>query len=44
MTEQANDPVFAIGRMVSWLIVTLMLASAVYAAAMAALNWRTIGV
>ena len=44
MTEQANEPVFAIGRMVSWLVVTLMLASAVYAAAIAALNWRTIGV
>ncbi|GEM_PF-2434439 len=44
MAEQANAPVFAIGRMVSWLIVTLMLASVVYAAAMAALNWRTIGV
>ena len=44
MTEQANEPIFAIGRMVSWLIVTLMLASAVYAAAIVALNWRTIGV
>lgn len=44
MTEPANEPVFAIGRMVSWLIVTLMLASAVYAAAIAVLNWRTIGV
>jgi len=36
--------VFAIGRMVSWLMILLMLASAVYAAAIALLNWRTIGV
>ena len=44
MTVQANEPAFVIGRMVSWVIVALMLASALYAAAMAAMNWRTIGV
>ena len=44
MNAQANEPVFVIGRMVSWLIVTLMLASAAYAVAMAAMNWSTISV
>lgn len=44
MTEQASEPAFVVGRMVSWLIVTLMLASAVYAAAIAVLNWQAIGV
>lgn len=44
MAEQSIRPVFSIGRMVSWLIVALMAASAVYAAVIAFLNWRHIGV
>lgn len=44
MAEPSTAPVHAVGRMVSWLIVALMLASAVYTAAVAVLNWRSIGV
>ena len=44
MNATTNEPIFLIGRMVSWLIVALMLASALYAATMAVLNWSTIKV
>lgn len=44
MDQQSGSSVFTIGRMVSWLMVTLMFASAVYALSMAVVNWSVIRV
>lgn len=44
MGEHRTSSVFTIGRIVSWLIIALMVASSIYAAAMGAVNWGQIGV